>query len=73
MVDYNDKFFKTVSFSENSATSSDTLFHYRQEGDLLQGTYSGGGTLHLPEKGLGLDRAVLLCQLNLFFRFAVQK
>ena len=43
MVDYNDKFFKAISFSHNSETSSDTLFHYRQDRDLLKGTYSGGG------------------------------
>ena len=43
MVDYNDKFFKAISFSPNSETSSDTIFHYKQNGDLLKGNYSGGG------------------------------
>lgn len=42
MIDYNDRYFVPATNSEHGEVDSDTLFHYRQEGDLLQGTYSGG-------------------------------
>ena len=42
MIDYNNKYFKPLSSSQNSETSGDTIFHYRQKDDLLHATYSGG-------------------------------
>jgi len=42
MINYNGKIFKPVSFSNNSETSSETIFHYYQTGDVLTATYSGG-------------------------------
>ncbi len=41
-MNYNGKKFKTQSNSVNGETSSDTVFNYNQEGNLLKGTYSGG-------------------------------
>lgn len=41
-MNYNGKKFKTQSNSSNGETSSDTVFSYYQEGNLLKATYSGG-------------------------------
>ena len=41
-MNYNNKKFKTLSNSGNGETSSETVFHYKQEGNLLTATYSGG-------------------------------
>lgn len=42
MINYNNKIFKPVSNSENGETSSETAFHYKQEGNILTSEYSGG-------------------------------
>lgn len=42
MINYNDKSFRPVSNSENGETSSETIFHYKQEGNILTSEYSGG-------------------------------
>ncbi|WP_433832359.1 n-acetylglutamate synthase [Flavobacterium anhuiense] len=42
MIDYNNKIFKPISNSENGETSSETAFHYKQEGVILTSEYSGG-------------------------------
>lgn len=42
MVNYNNKKFRPVSNSENGETSEETLFHYFQDGPILNCTYSGG-------------------------------
>jgi len=42
MISYNDKIFKPVSNTENGETSSETIFHYKQVGNLLTAEYSGG-------------------------------
>lgn len=42
MINYNNKIFKPVSNSENGETSSETSFHYKQEGNILTSEYSGG-------------------------------
>lgn len=41
-INYDDRIFKTVQNSANGETSSDTTFHYRQEGTILTATYAGG-------------------------------
>lgn len=41
-INYNDKFFKAVSNSENGEVDESTIFHYRQTDDLVWGTYQGG-------------------------------
>jgi hypothetical protein len=40
--DYSDRRFKTISNTPNGETNSETLFHYRQEGDIVWATYKGG-------------------------------
>jgi len=41
-LNYNNKTFKPISNTDNGETSSETVFHYQQEGNLLRATYSGG-------------------------------
>lgn len=41
-MNYNGKKFRTRSNSSNGETSSDTVFVYSQEGNLVKATYSGG-------------------------------
>lgn len=41
-MNYNGKKFKPVSNTENGETSSETLFHYQQFGNILTAEYSGG-------------------------------
>lgn len=41
-MNYNLKKFKPISNAENGETSEQTIFHYRQEGNILTCEYSGG-------------------------------
>lgn len=41
-MNYNDKKFRPISNTENGETSNETLFHYKQEGNVLTSEYSGG-------------------------------
>jgi hypothetical protein len=41
-MNYNDKIFRPISNSENGETSEDTIFHYKQTGQILTCEYSGG-------------------------------
>ena len=41
-INYNNRIFKPVSNTENGETSSETVFHYKQEGNILTSEYSGG-------------------------------
>ena len=42
MINYNNKKFRPVSSSENSETTSETIFIYQQEGHILTSKYKGG-------------------------------
>ena len=42
MINYNDKYFRPVKNTANGETSGDTIFHYRQEDNIITATYSGG-------------------------------
>lgn len=42
MINYNNKIFKPVSNTENGETSNETVFHYKQEGNILTSEYFGG-------------------------------
>ena len=44
-TNYNDRFFAPVANTENGEVDSSTLFHYRQEGDIVWATYGGGDVL----------------------------
>lgn len=42
MIEYNGKIFRPVSNTENGETSSETVFTYKQMGNILTAEYSGG-------------------------------
>lgn len=41
-INYNGKKFRPVSNTENGETSFETIFHYKQVGNILTSEYSGG-------------------------------
>lgn len=41
MINYNDKRFKAVYNSNNGNVTPDTMFHYKQAGDIVTCTYDG--------------------------------
>jgi hypothetical protein len=41
-MNYNDKQFRPISNTENGETSNETLFHYKQVGNMLTSEYYGG-------------------------------
>jgi hypothetical protein len=42
MIDYNNKIFRPVVNTENGETSKETVFVYKQTGNILTSEYSGG-------------------------------
>lgn len=42
---YDNRFFKTVSNTENGETSGETVFHYHQRDGIVWATYQGGEVL----------------------------
>lgn len=42
MFNYNDKKFRTLKNTSNGETSEETIFHYKQIGNILTSKYSGG-------------------------------
>ena len=42
MIEYNNKTFHSVSNTANGEVSHETVFHYKQEGNIVTATYSGG-------------------------------
>ncbi|MFD2582141.1 n-acetylglutamate synthase [Pedobacter vanadiisoli] len=42
MINYNNKLFKPVKNTENGETSDETIFRYRQTGNILTAEYKGG-------------------------------
>ncbi|TYA74019.1 n-acetylglutamate synthase [Seonamhaeicola marinus] len=45
MINYHDKKFRPLSYSENSETDSKTVFHYKQKGNVLTCSYNGNSIL----------------------------
>lgn len=45
MINYNNKIFKSVSNTENGETSNETIFRYKQEGNVLNAEYEGGNII----------------------------
>ncbi|NJM41183.1 MAG: n-acetylglutamate synthase [Anaerolineae bacterium] len=41
-INYEDKQFRSVANTKNGEVSGDTVFHYRQQGNIVWATYSGG-------------------------------
>src|SRR5687767_1996713 len=46
MINYNNRIFKPILNSDNGETSSDTIFHYKQNGNILTAEYSGGKIIY---------------------------
>lgn len=44
-INYHNKRFRSVSNSESGEVDGDTIFHYRQEEDIVIGTYKGGAII----------------------------
>ena len=42
MINYNNRVFKPIANTENGETSNDTIFHYKQTGNVLTAEYAGG-------------------------------
>lgn len=51
-INYNNRIFKPVINSENGETSSETTFHYKQNGNILTAEYSGGKIVYGHLMGL---------------------
>lgn len=41
-INYNNRFFIPKSSSENGEVGANTVFHYRQQGEIVWATYEGG-------------------------------
>jgi len=41
-INYHNKRFRSIQNTDNGETSSETVFHYKQEGNILTSEYSGG-------------------------------
>lgn len=44
-MDLNNKYFKSVGNSDNGEVSADTLFHYKQNDEIITASYQGGNIL----------------------------
>ncbi|MDQ0967500.1 hypothetical protein QFZ20_002903 [Flavobacterium sp. W4I14] len=42
MINYNNKLFKPINNTENGETSNETIFRYKQTGNILTAEYAGG-------------------------------
>lgn len=42
MINYHNKRFRPIANTENGETSNDTVFHYKQTGNVLTAEYAGG-------------------------------
>ena len=59
MVDYNNKRFKPILTSENSEVTSDTIFLYKQKGNILTSTYKSEAIIEGHLIGLVSDDGVI--------------
>ena len=44
-INYDNKIFRTVENSQNGETTNETIFEYKQNGNILTSEYHGGGIL----------------------------
>ncbi|WP_425524850.1 n-acetylglutamate synthase [Bacillus atrophaeus] len=45
LINYDGRIFIGVHVSEDGEVSGETVFHYKQDGIILSGTYAGGGII----------------------------
>lgn len=55
MINYNNRVFKPIINTENGEASAETIFHYKQSGNILTSEYSGGKIVYGHLLGL-VDR-----------------
>ncbi len=58
-INYNNKKFRAIQNSENGETSEETIFHYKQDGNVLTSTYKGGKITSGHLKGLVDEKGVI--------------
>lgn len=58
-MNYNNKRFRAVQNSENGETSVDTIFHYKQNGNILTSAYKGGEIIEGHLIGLVDDNGII--------------
>ena len=46
MINYNNKVFRPIQSSDNGESSSETLFYYKQEGNIISSEYRGGKIIY---------------------------
>jgi len=46
MINYNHKSFRPIQNTDNGETSSETIFYYKQEGNIISSEYKGGKIIH---------------------------
>lgn len=59
MINYNNKKFSPVSNTENGETTNETVFHYKQIGNVLQAEYAGGQIKYGHLIGLVNEKGVI--------------
>lgn len=59
MINFNNRTFRPISSSENSEISSDIVFVYKQEGNILTSSYKGGNILEGHLIGLVSDNGAI--------------
>lgn len=58
-MNYNNKRFRAIQNSDNGETSEDTIFHYKQNGNILTSTYRGGEIIEGHLIGIVDDKGVI--------------
>ena len=67
MINYNNKSFRPIQNTANGETSSETLFTYKQEGNIISSEYRGGKIIYGQLIGLvNKDGSIEICyhQIN---------
>ncbi len=59
MINYHNKRFRPVKSSKNSETTSETIFFYKQSGNILTCNYSGGNVIEGHLIGLVNDEGII--------------
>lgn len=59
MINYNNRIFRPVSNTENGETSAETVFIYKQQGNILTSEYSGGKIIKGHLMGLVSDNGTI--------------
>jgi hypothetical protein len=64
MINYHGRKFTSVANTENGEVSSKTFFEYKQEGQIISATYSGGEILKGTLVGIVKDEGILEFRYN---------